>query len=514
MPAQNLPDMERLTSQPSPALIPGTSKSLEALLPFASFFNMLVEFVALLLAGFLSDGLYHWIVYQEPPSELWLLNGVSAATIFVLMQASSAKYSISFILTRTPAQSHLVRDWMITFSIVLAFSFLSQYTIDQSRGAYIVFGILGLSTIFLIRKLTSLVFEKAVRNAQLITRNIVLVGTRAEIQRYYTNERLWEKGIRVAASLTVNPDLTSNPNDKSIPCDLWINHNQLQISLPSLDGVTSYLRQVPVDDIVLALPWANVSAIQNILDKISSLPCAIYLAPDLALDYLKSSIGGQNTLTNALMDPQSGLTGIRIARRPLTPLARLAKRSFDIVAAALGLLFLSPLLVLIAILIRLESPGSPIFFQKRHGFNERPFYIIKFRSMVQDTSTNFTQTRQNDARITKIGAFIRRTNLDELPQLINVLLGSMSLVGPRPHALAHNDAFMTKIAHYANRHHVKPGITGWAQVNGWRGAATEQDQMAARVEHDLQYINNWSFSLDLKILFFTVFSKKAFTNAF
>lgn len=508
MSAQNPPDMDRVTNQQSPALVPGTSKSLEALLPFASFLNMLVEFSALLIASFLSDGLYHWVIYQEPPSELWLLNGVSAATIFVLMQAGAGKYSTSFILSRAQAQPHLMRDWMITFSIVLVFSFLSKYTSDQSRGAYILFGILGLATIFLIRKLTSSLFEGAVKNAHLITRNIVLVGTRAEIQRYYTNEKLWEKGIRIAASLTISHD------DKSAPCDLWINHNQLQISLPSLDGVTSYLRQVPVDDIVLALPWANASAIHNILDKISSLPCAIYLAPDLALDYLKSSIGGQNTLTNALIDPQSGLTGIRIARRPLTPLARLTKRSFDIVAAALGLLILSPLLILIALLIRLESSGSPIFFQKRHGFNERPFYILKFRSMVQNTSSNFTQTRLNDARITKVGAFIRRSNLDELPQLINVLMGSMSLVGPRPHALAHNDAFMTKIAHYANRHHVKPGITGWAQVNGWRGAATEQDQMAARVEHDLQYINNWSFSLDLKILFFTFFSKKAFTNAF
>ena len=127
MSAQNLPDIEGFTKRPLPALIPGTSKSLEALLPFASFINMLVEFVALLVASFLSDGLYHWTIYQQPPSELWLLNGVSAATIFVLIQAGAGKYSISYILSRTPAQSHLIRDWMVTFSIVLAFSFLSKY---------------------------------------------------------------------------------------------------------------------------------------------------------------------------------------------------------------------------------------------------------------------------------------------------------------------------------------------------------------------------------------------------
>ncbi|MCF6302533.1 MAG: exopolysaccharide biosynthesis polyprenyl glycosylphosphotransferase [Devosiaceae bacterium] len=504
----NQPDIEKFEKSHSPSAVSGTSKSFEGLLPLASLLNMLVEFFALIVAGFLSDWLYHRIIYQEPPSELWLLNAVSAATIFVLMQAGTGKYSISWILTRTLSQSHLIRDWMITFSIVLAFSFLSKYSADQSRGAYILFGAFGLLTVFSLRKLTSTLFAQAVKSTQLITRNIVLIGSRTEIQRYYANEKLWEKGIRVAASLTINP------NKLSAPADLWISHNQLHVSLASLDRLTSHLRQMPVDDVVLTLPWANTSAIQKILDKVNPLPCAIYLAPDPALDYLKSSIGSQNSLSHALIDPQSGLSGIRIAQRPLTPLARVAKRSFDIVAAATGLLVLSPLLILIAILIRLESPGSPVFLQRRHGFNERPFHIIKFRSMVMNTSNSFTQTRKNDARITRTGAFIRRTNLDELPQLINVLFGSMSLVGPRPHAVAHNDAFMTKIAHYANRHHVKPGITGWAQVNGWRGAATKQNQMAARIEHDLQYINNWSFSLDIKILFFTFFSKKAFHNAF
>lgn len=487
---------------------PNTTKSLEDRLPFASFLLVVSEFFLLLSAGFIADWLYHWVVLSQSPSDIWLLNSVSTATIFVLLQAIAGKYATSWILKNAAHRSNLVRDWLLTIFIVLVFSFLSKHTADQSRGSYILFSLLGILSLHSFRKLVFLALSSAIKKSHFIVRNIILIGQRDQVERYYTNEQLWKKGIRVAATLIIDPK-------KSLGAvELWINHNQLHLSLPSLDRATAHLRHVQADDIILAVPWSATKATENILKRINALPCAIYLAPDPAMAYLKSSLGGQSSLSQALTDSQTGLSGIRIAQRPLTPMARLIKRSFDIFASGLGLLILSPLLVLISILVRLETPGSPIYRQQRNGFNERPFNIYKFRSMVFSKDTNFSQTQRNDARITKMGTFIRRTNLDELPQLLNVFFGSMSLVGPRPHAIAHNNEFMAQIAHYAGRHHVKPGITGWAQINGWRGAAENQTQMSGRVAHDLEYIQNWSFSLDLKILFSTVFSKKAFHNAF
>ena len=165
-------------------------------------------------------------------------------------------------------------------------------------------------------------------------------------------------------------------------------------------------------------------------------------------------------------------------------------------------------------LIRRESPGPVFFMQRRYGFNQEPFRIYKFRSMsAQEDGRVVTQAIAGDSRVTRVGRFIRRTNIDELPQLLNVLRGEMSLVGPRPHAMAHDQAFEREVALYARRHNVRPGITGWAQVNGWRGETDTPEKVLGRVAHDLFYIDNWSLMLDLSIMVRTVFSRKAYKNA-
>jgi len=169
---------------------------------------------------------------------------------------------------------------------------------------------------------------------------------------------------------------------------------------------------------------------------------------------------------------------------------------------------------LVSLAIRLDSPGPVFFLQRRYGFNQEPFRIFKFRSMrTLDEGRHIPQAMADDPRITRVGRFLRRTNIDELPQLFNVLSGEMSLVGPRPHALAHDQMYEQAIAFYARRHNVKPGITGWAQVNGLRGDTAAEGKMRSRVEHDLWYIDNWSMMLDLRILWLTIFSKKAYRNA-
>jgi putative colanic acid biosynthesis UDP-glucose lipid carrier transferase len=186
----------------------------------------------------------------------------------------------------------------------------------------------------------------------------------------------------------------------------------------------------------------------------------------------------------------------------------------DISLSAILLVLLAPLLAAIALAIRRDSPGPALFRQPRHGFNHDVFELLKFRTMRHDPGAPFVQACADDERVTAVGRRLRRTSLDELPQLINVLRGEMSLVGPRPHQVALNAAFMQHIQRYATRHRVKPGITGLAQVYGWRGATDTEDKMAGRISHDLYYIENWSLMLDLKILALTVLTGFARKNAY
>jgi exopolysaccharide biosynthesis polyprenyl glycosylphosphotransferase len=208
----------------------------------------------------------------------------------------------------------------------------------------------------------------------------------------------------------------------------------------------------------------------------------------------------------------------RVMGKPLDEVASLVKRIEDVVLAVFCLLVTLPLMVIIALSIKLDSRGPVLFRQKRLGANNLPFDLLKFRSMYVEQTDPLGQqlTRARDPRITRVGRFLRMTSLDELPQLINVLRGEMSLVGPRPHALAASAAgisYARAISEYPIRHRVKPGITGWAQVNGWRGETTTIEQIRRRVEHDLYYVENWSLTFDLVILGRTVFAVLSRANA-
>jgi undecaprenyl-phosphate galactose phosphotransferase/putative colanic acid biosynthesis UDP-glucose lipid carrier transferase len=195
---------------------------------------------------------------------------------------------------------------------------------------------------------------------------------------------------------------------------------------------------------------------------------------------------------------------VTVQRAPLSGRERAVKRATDFVVATTALVALAPFLLAISLAIRLDSRGPVIFRQRRCGFDNREFVIFKFRTMtVLEDGGSIVQARPDDARVTRIGKFLRRTSIDELPQLLNVIRGDMSLVGPRPHAIAHDDEFKARIGNYALRHHVKPGLTGAAQVIGLRGETQRLSQMEQRVERDLWYINNWSLTLDLKLMAMT-----------
>jgi undecaprenyl-phosphate galactose phosphotransferase/putative colanic acid biosynthesis UDP-glucose lipid carrier transferase len=228
---------------------------------------------------------------------------------------------------------------------------------------------------------------------------------------------------------------------------------------------------------------------------LSQLPIPIYLLPD---ENVAHYLGHRSINVGTTWAAE-------IQRAPLTGTEQFVKRCFDVVGATSMLLLFSPLLLLTALLLKLDSDGPALFFQTRNGFNNRKFRIVKFRTMhVIEDGNVIRQATRADPRVTRLGHWLRRTNIDELPQLFNVLCGDMSLVGPRPHAAAHNSEYEKLIADYAFRHHVKPGITGWAQVNGYRGETATTDLMSKRVELDRWYVSNWSMWLDIAILFRTL----------
>jgi len=269
-------------------------------------------------------------------------------------------------------------------------------------------------------------------------------------------------------------------------------------------GLIEGCRRLKPDDILILAKQDNLARIASLIASLSEVPAGLHVL----------LVEAAELLTAARIIEFGNVVTMQVLQPPLSQVQWIAKRVFDVVVSAAGLVVLSPLLGLVAIAIKLDSPGPVLFRQTRHGYNNETIRVFKFRSMTKlDDDDNFVQATRNDARITRVGAIMRRTNIDELPQLINVLRGEMSIVGPRPHATAHNKMFEGKISVFSRRHVVKPGITGWAQVNGYRGATDTLEKMRRRVEHDLYYIDNWSLWLDVRIMIMTVFSKTAYTNA-
>jgi exopolysaccharide biosynthesis polyprenyl glycosylphosphotransferase len=220
-------------------------------------------------------------------------------------------------------------------------------------------------------------------------------------------------------------------------------------------------------------------------------------------------------LTNYSSSGGQRILSIEIQRAPLTTTERVVKRALDVMLALLALVFFIPVMTLTALAIKLDGQGPVIFRQNRKGFNGQQFVMLKFRTMtVQENNDAVTQATPHDPRVTNMGRLLRSASIDELPQLVNVLRGEMSLIGPRPHALAHDNYFEKVLEDYAFRHHVKPGMTGWAQVHGLRGATPTVDVISRRVKMDLWYINNWSLWLDLQILIKTFFEVLRKRNAY
>jgi len=377
------------------------------------------------------------------------------------------------------------------FLVLIALAYAFKISSDFSRVWAFASFALGSGLLCLNRPIWLALLRRWSR-AGVLTRNIVIVGggdqARKLLQQLRSGDEPWNR------VLAIFDDRVARIGPSVMGCPV-------RGTLRDLPG---FARAHRVDDVILALPWNADRRLVEIVRELATLPVNLRLGSDLvgfvypARGY--SFIGGAMTMD--------------IARKPLAGWRIAVKQLEDKILASGLLLAALPLMAVIALAIRLESPGPVIFWQRRAGFNEAGFWMAKFRTMRHDPAAPPLPARRDDPRVTRVGRFLRRASLDELPQLFNVLRGTMSLVGPRPHAVEQNQEYARSFGAYIGRHRVKPGITGWAQVHGFRGEADTPEKIKARVEHDIHYIENWSLGLDLRILIMTVFVVLTQKNAY
>jgi Undecaprenyl-phosphate glucose phosphotransferase len=425
-------------------------------------------------------------------------HGVTALALFVAGTVFhwNGLYRLQGITAMELKLGELAGSWSIVILGLIVAGFLLKISSEFSRVWLAAWFVVALAGMVGARLVLVLFGRRWVAQGRL-SRNIAIVGG-------------GEHGERVAAALAKHGGEGLNVLGFFDDRGERVASRLGQIpKVGTVGDLVTYARYNRVDQIIVALPWAAERRILHILRRLRALPVDIRLAPDLVgfrLNHLGFSHLG-------------GVPLLNVFEKPLTDWHAVAKAIEDRALAAAGLLFLAPLFAVIALAIKLDSRGPVFFRQKRYGFNNHLIGVFKFRSMhhaMTDARAEKLVTK-NDPRVTRIGGFLRKTSLDELPQLINVFLGEMSIVGPRPHALSAKAAdrlYEEVVAEYAARHRVKPGITGWAQVMGWRGETDTIEKIQKRVEHDLYYIENWSLAFDVKILFLTVFALLKTENAY
>lgn len=375
--------------------------------------------------------------------------------------------------------SRLLIGWMAAAGILLSLSFFLKVSGNYSRLWFFTLLLIGFSFSLLMR-LGVFLLLRQLRAGGRNLKSVLLVGAGGETALRLSNGRgLGESGFTIAHNLTF---AQGGPE--------W------------LDELVQAVNEHAVHEVWLCLPLSEGGALRSILYALRHHTVEVRFIPEW----------GDIPLLNHKVSHIAGLYSLDLSCSPMDGPARVIKRLEDMLLGTLISLMIVPVCLAIGIAIKLTSPGPILFKQYRTGINGKRFKVYKFRSMVlhQEASGEVTQATRSDARITPLGAFLRRTSLDELPQFFNVLQGRMSIVGPRPHALAHNEYYKDLVESYMQRHKVKPGITGWAQVSGYRGETDTLEKMQKRVEYDLWYIDNWSLWLDLKIVFLTVF--KGFIN--
>ena len=400
--------------------------------------------------------------------------------VILSLIAFSLTFPGSSRLTMPPGRlvRHIALTWLAMSGLLLLFGYGSRYLEYFDRDVLLMWWwaapLSQVAAHFLLRAAAP-----AIRDFQGRARRVVVAGM---------NEQGIELAARLSADLYTNIQLLGFFDDRERG---RLKHLETYPLLGKISDLPVYAKANSVDVIYLSLPMASQQRILALLDALRDTTSSIYFVPDT---FVTDLIQGR-------VDAVGGIPVVAVCETPFTGLSGFIKRGSDIVLSLLILALISPLLILVALCVKLSSPGPAIFRQRRYGLDGHEIVVYKFRSMTAlDDGEKIEQAKKGDSRVTPLGAFLRKTSLDELPQFFNVMQGRMSIVGPRPHAIAHNEMYRKLIKGYMLRHKVRPGITGWAQVNGYRGETETLDKMRARIDHDLEYLRNWSLRLDLYIV--------------
>jgi Undecaprenyl-phosphate glucose phosphotransferase len=403
-----------------------------------------------------------------------LAAAIFVAILFVAAMRVQKLYSPTRLMVWDDQARAVLGAWCGAFLILASGVFSWGVSHDLSRGDVLLFWASGVVALLAHRAAWRFALPRALESGALRGRTIVSLACEDRVPPEFT-ENLTRHGYHTAAHFQIS--------ESEEDC------------AEVIESVISLCRSSDIQEVMLFVDPEHMSNVRWIARRLRVLPLPVTLVPFGTLALL---------FQRARYDVGDAVA-IELQRAALSPTEQAVKRAIDIVLSGAALVILSPILIAAAIAVRLDSPGPALFRQTRHGFNGRPFRIYKFRTMtVMEDGGVIQQAQKSDKRVTRVGKWLRRFSIDELPQLLNVFVGDMSLVGPRPHASAHERHFTSAIEKYAFRHHMKSGITGWAQVHGARGETDTLDKMQRRVELDIWYINNWSIWLDFSVMIRTV----------
>ncbi|RWQ00690.1 undecaprenyl-phosphate glucose phosphotransferase [Mesorhizobium sp.] len=444
----------------------------------------MVEFALLFLTGlciyFYYVGFFNHLAWQYP-----LAIAAASSLAVVLLDVTDCYQIVSFM--RPLANfGRLLMVWAGTFALMALTAFAMKMSQDYSRLVFGTWFVVGFMLIFGLRLLMSKLIRRWARDGRMERRAVIVGGGPAAEVLIRCVEKQPYNDIRICGIFDDRGDKRSPPIVAGYP------------KLGTVSELIEFARIARIDMLIVSLPLTAETRVLQLLKKLWVLPVDIRLsAHSNALRFRPRAYSYIGSVP--MLD---------IFDRPINDWDSVAKRAFDIVFSIIGIIVFSPVMLATAIAIKLDSQGPVLFHQKRHGFNNEIIEVYKFRSMYTDKAdpTARQTVTRNDPRVTRVGRFIRKTSIDELPQFFNSLFGSLSLVGPRPHAIAaqsHNLLYNEVVDGYFARHKVKPGVTGWAQINGWRGEMDTNEKIRMRTEYDLYYIENWSLLFDLRILFLT-----------
>lgn len=435
-------------------------------------------------------GLIIYCIYSrtlDVPSEYISILIINALLVFTIFPNFDLYYSWRG-RNKWKRNASVGYAWLAVLTALIVLSFAMKNSAYFSRVWFFSWGLTGFLYLTLYRVLFDHILDRL--RSKGINRKKILVFGAGDVGKHVSNKLIenYEVGFDIAAFVDDNAEL----HGTSI--------NQIPVYSP--EKMIELLQNC--HELWIALPLRAEKRVLEILHQTRHLTSVIRFIPDIF----------NFRLLNHSITEIANIPIIEINGTPMSLTSRILKRLEDIILSLIIVTLIFPIIIAVAIIIKLTSKGPILYKQERHGWNGKTIKVYKFRSMYYSEKNEFKQATKNDSRITPIGRFIRSTSIDEFPQFLNVLQGRMSIVGPRPHAVSMNEDYKDKIDNYMQRHKVKPGITGWAQVNGLRGETDTIEKMEKRIEYDLFYIQNWSILLDLKIIFFTIFKGFIGKNAY